>query len=78
MSVQVNFTRIDKGHVLVEVACVKRIVHDNKELKEVTAELIEKYAEEYVFGEQLKSSRAPMHEPGAVMQADPAAKEAKK
>lgn len=54
VNVQVKLTRIDKEHVLVEVECIQRIVHNAKELRELTAKLIETHAEEFLFGELAK------------------------
>lgn len=54
VNVQVKLTRIDEAHVLVEVECIKRIVHNAKELRELTAKLIETHAEEFLFSELAK------------------------
>ena len=64
VDVQVKLTRLDKEHILVEVECIQRIVHNAKELRELTAKLIETHAEEFLFGEHarkeiLKSSEGP-------------------
>jgi hypothetical protein len=72
VSVQVTFKRIDKEHVLVQVDCIQRIVHNKKELREVVTKLLEEYAEQYVFGEQPKS---PRDMSGAMSMKDPEAKE---
>jgi len=53
--VAVRFTRVDEEHILVEVECIKRIVHNKKELRELAAKLIEEHAEGYLFGEQPKA-----------------------
>jgi len=77
VSVQVTFKRVDKEHVLVQVECIQRIVHNNKELREVTANLIEEYAEQYLFQAPIKKdAMAPTHEPGTVL--TPEAKEVSK
>jgi len=66
VNVQLKLTRIDKEHVLVEVECIQRIVHNNKELRELTAKLIEEYAEQYLFQAAIqKATIAPQREPGA-------------
>ena len=56
VDVQLKLTRIDKEHVLVEVECIRRIVHNAKELRELTAKLIEEHAEEFLFGELAKQN----------------------
>ena len=56
VDVQVKLTRIDKEHILVEVECIQRIVHNAKELRELTAKLIEEHAEEFLFGEHVKKN----------------------
>jgi len=67
VNVQVKLTRIDKEHVLVEVECIQRIVHNNKELRELTAKLIEDYAEQYLFQAAIqKATIAPQREPGSM------------
>lgn len=49
MDLNVKFTRIDKEHVLIEVACIKRVVHSKKELQKLASELIAKHAEQYLW-----------------------------
>jgi len=68
VNVQLKLTRIDKEHVLVEVECIQRIVHNKKELRELTAKLIEDHAEQYLF-------QAPIRKDVAAPQHDLAAKE---